>query len=157
MRMASKAQGTHRKECAICRRLGGVADLAEAGAAWTRGRGGRALDAAAWAEVFCGRACSGEWVHADPLLGWLDACARPAPLALSRPPALALASRLSPVRAHIEGDGARARARRPARVAGAVARAAPLAYCAAFAGGGAKDVTARRAARPAPRLAVQPL
>ena len=33
---------------------------------------------------------------------------------------------------------------RPERVAGAVARGCPLAYCAAFSCGGAKDVTVRR-------------
>ncbi len=148
------------KECHVWRRLGDVADLAEAGAAWTRGRGGRALGAAAWAEVFCGRACSGEWVHTDPLLGWLDACARaPPPSPATSLLSLWRSARRCPqpvARVH-RGRRARARARRPARVAGAVARAAPLAYCAAFAGGGAKDVTARRAARPGPWLAVQSL
>jgi len=107
-----------------------------------------------------GRACSGEWVHTDPLLGWLDACARaPPPSPATSLLSLWRSARRCPqpvARVH-RGRRARARARRPARVAGAVARAAPLAYCAAFAGGGAKDVTARRAARPGPWLAVQSL
>jgi len=124
------------KECHVWRRLGDVADLAEAGAAWTRGRGGRALGAAAWAEVFCGRACSGEWVHADPLLGWLDACARPPARALSCLSALALALRAAvaaacrsrawraTARAHAQAGarGGRGGARRPAGVLRRVCR-----------------------------------
>ena len=61
-------------------RLGRLEDLAPAGAAWAHGRGkaARALGADVWAEAFCGPPDTGAWVHADPLLGWLDTCARSA-------------------------------------------------------------------------------
>ena len=59
----------------LCR-LGGLGDLAAAGAAWARDPGAaRALGANIWAEVLCD---SGAWVHVDPLLGWVDTCATPA-------------------------------------------------------------------------------
>lgn len=50
-------------------------DLTPLGAAWARGSGARGLGADVWAEVFCGPAATGGWVHADPVLGWLDMCA----------------------------------------------------------------------------------
>ena len=58
---------------ALACRLGGLGDLAVAGAAWARDVGAaRALGANIWAEVLCD---SGAWVHVDPLLGWVDTCA----------------------------------------------------------------------------------
>lgn len=44
-----------------------------AGSMWARSR--RGLDGRCWAEVYCGSAESGSWVHVDPLTGTVDRCA----------------------------------------------------------------------------------
>ncbi|KAK9908106.1 hypothetical protein WJX75_002826 [Coccomyxa subellipsoidea] len=57
-----------------------------AGSMWARSR--RGLDGRCWAEVYCGSAESGSWVHVDPLTGTVDraqdvekGCVRTAPMA----------------------------------------------------------------------------
>ncbi|CAL8469198.1 g8739 [Coccomyxa elongata] len=57
-----------------------------AGSMWARSR--RGLDGRCWAEVYCGSAESGSWVHVDPLTGTVDraqdvekGCVREAPMA----------------------------------------------------------------------------
>ncbi|BDA45057.1 probable DNA repair protein complementing XP-C cells homolog [Coccomyxa sp. Obi] len=57
-----------------------------AGSMWARSR--RGLDGHCWAEVYCGSAESGSWVHVDPLTGTVDraqdvekGCVREAPMA----------------------------------------------------------------------------
>lgn len=46
-----------------------------AGSMWARSR--RGLDGRCWAEVYCGSAESGSWVHVDPLTGTVDRSATP--------------------------------------------------------------------------------